>query len=105
MKRFVIVMVSLMVCAWSFSPAMGAMDERNIAKLAKWLKTGKGFRYTGSIPSDQRQLLIIKLGYGLKYLSDFKTRLCYLWDDRPVEKFDCDIIKKGYPLVAPLIYW
>ena len=105
MKDLIRTMIGLVIFGWSLSPAMGAMDEKNIAKLAEMLKTGKGFRYTGSIPSDQRQLLIIKLGYGLKYLIDFKTRLCYIWNDYPVEKIECDIIKKGYPLVAPLITW
>lgn len=105
MKKATLILLGMVLCLWSFSPAFGAMDEKNIATLAKWLQAGRGFNYSGSIPSEQRQLLILKLGYGLKYLIDFKTKICYIWDEKPITTIECGIIKKGYPLVAPLITW
>jgi len=105
MKRFVTVILGVALCFWSLTPAYGAIDEEDVSRLAKKLQTEKGFAEAWSIPSKDRQILFLKIGFGLNYLIEFKTKSCFRLFDDGVFVIDCGIIKKGYPLVAPLITW
>ena len=105
MKRFVTVILGLALCFCSFTPAFASIDEEDVSRLAKKLQSGKGFAEAMSISSEQRQILFIKIGFGLNYLIEFKTKTCYRLFDDGVFVVDCGIIKKGYPLLAPLISW
>ncbi|MCH8077210.1 MAG: hypothetical protein IIC13_13805 [SAR324 cluster bacterium] len=105
MKRFVTVVLGLALCFWSLTPAFAVIDEDDVSRLAKRLLTGKGFAEAWSISSKERQILFIKIGFGLNYLIEFRTKSCYRLFDDGVFVIDCGIIKKGYPLLAPLITW
>lgn len=105
MKRFAIVMSGLMLCLWSLSPAFASIDEEDVSRLAKKIKSGNGFAEALTISSEERQILFIKIGFGLNYLIEFRTRTCYRLFDDGVFLVDCGVIKKGYPLLAPLISW
>ena len=105
MKRFVIVSLGLTLCLWSLSPAFASIDEEDVSRLAKKIQSGKGFAEAMSISAEQRQILFIKIGFGLNYLIEFKTKTCYRLFDDGVFVVNCGIIKKAYPLLAPLISW
>lgn len=105
MKRVVTMIFGMALCAWSLSPAFASMDEEDVARLAKKLQSGKGFAEAWTLPSKQRQMLLIKIGFGLNYLIEFSTKSCYRLLGDGVFVIDCGIIKKAYPLISPLISW
>ena len=105
MKYIVTAILGIALSFWSLSPALATIDEEDVSRLAKKLQSGKGFAEAWTISSEERQILFIKIGYGLNYLIEFKTRTCYRLFDDGVFVIDCGIVKKGYPLLAPLISW
>lgn len=95
----------LALCFWSLSPAFASNDEDDVARLAKKLQSGKGFVEAWSLPPKQRQILLIKIGFGLNYLIEFRTKTCYRLFNDGVFVIDCGILQKAYPLLSPLISW
>jgi hypothetical protein len=88
--------------------AHAGMDQGDVTKIQKKLSENKSFYESGNLES-QGQALFIKVASDFGYTIDFKTKICILTytmgTSYSVTSVDCQKIKSGYPLIAPLINW
>ena len=89
-------------------------NEKEIADLAGKAKAGAGFAQILTYPVAQAQTVLFlvpgvvvdgNLFRGMAYRIDLRAQLCFAIDDNSKVPVPCKNLKKGYPLLAPLITW
>jgi hypothetical protein len=97
-------LISVILLSIAAQPASASYDEGDIAKAVKAVAEGKHLFDTGGMDKDRIQIIQFEVLIGVFYQIDIKARTCYYVYGGPTI-VPCRIIKKGYPLFAPLITW
>ncbi len=88
--------------------ARADLDEKDVAKVVQLKSENKNFdRNLGSYPA--KQIVGFGVGGGWEYFIDVYAQLCMLREaylgTGQLVIVPCKSLKKGYPLIAPLITW
>jgi hypothetical protein len=102
--------VGFAMVAVLFAAQASAKDAdlgKDVAEVAKSRSEGKGLvKNLGMYPATQ--LVVFQVGTDLNYYIDLRAQLCMVrpWNTSvAMTLVPCPALKKGYPLVAPLITW
>ncbi len=104
MKTGIMILITGVISMVMTLPVSADLNEQ-IEELTKAIKEGKGYiplrveRY----PKQQQQYFRFNAG-GVLYIVDVKARLCFAGSEGK-SLILCQAIKKGYPLIAPIITW
>lgn len=108
MKTGLMILLLGLISMMMALPASAAeWDEKSVGKVKKLLLEGKGFSEFGAYPKTKRQVLNFSVpGLG-RYHLEFNNNLCFLEfaGSGAILRIPCQTIKKGYPILAPLITW
>ena len=99
MKSLFVVLVALGMFVAIAMPVSGEWYKGAVAKIVEKVKMGEGFREASGMPIEQRQIFRFSF-----YLLDIKAQLCFA-EGQSLTLVPCEALKKGYPLIAPLITW
>ena len=104
MKRLSVVLIALGFIMTAALPAAMAGDPEDISDWVKKIKAGKGVNEVFEYPKNHIQKVKFKVELGFHYIIDIKAQLCFVSRSEKI-LVSCKAVKKGYPLVAPLITW
>lgn len=105
MFKISIVLFALFLALFSTNVALASIDEEDISEMVKKLSEGKSFAEVEEIGIKNVQIFFFSTASRAGYIIDFKTKTCYFRLNQSVTTANCAKIKKGYPLIAPLITW
>lgn len=104
--RHALLWAGLIVAMTGFaSSAWADYEEKDVAKLVEAIRQGKKVTEDGKYPADHIQIVHFAVGNFI-YSIDVRAQVCFIRQaGTALMRIPCNAIRKGYPLMGPLITW
>jgi hypothetical protein len=102
---YAVLVPAVLVPALLLAQTSGTWTEEQVQALLQKVREGRNFDEGHTYPAAGVQIAGFEVEDGAHYIIDAKAHLCYFAVRQSVTLVPCKSVKRGYPLLAPLITW